>query len=752
MNALGRARLVNGGLAVLALVLLIVVAVTSRAPSRAELELRERHVLTVFPEDELEQVVVTRGDERVVIERAAPGHEEPPRGDEPLGIASDWRLLEPFETAADDVAVERLVGSLQHATWLRRLEPDEAAGVAFAPDALRIELDLGARRYALRLGPESPTPAGSRYLEVVGEEELLPQSAGRSVGVVAEGLVSELDRAPASYRGRALSPYSRRTLRSLSVASSTDEYRVERAGEVFHVVRASGAVRADRAALDRVFLALARMTAEPLLPLEAARAAREAAADASVEITLEPRAEAQPTARLVIGGECPGHTGRVVALRREPEPLAGCVDASVATALAIRADDLLDRGLFSAALDELERFASVEGERQLELSRKGEGFVLLAPRQAPLESEAVEDRLERVLAIRGALIEPRPPPLPEDQAALVVRVALAGTQDAEEVVRVGPKQSDGRFIAQRASDGAALAIDAEARALLAPDATLLKPLAVFDYAPAEVRAVSIERAPTSPGASDGVEQRFTRSEAGELSLVQPRGYEIDGGLALEALDRLRQLRALRWVTDRDSDDFGLADPRLTAELEIVREGRTIVRTLHIGQRAPGGFYAKVDRDPGVFVAPAALERALSTWLVDRSVFAVALRDVRRVVLDAGARGRLELVQSPGGLVSEVGSRALEPSEIDAVAEVLEGLRPERAVHLGAPRRGDGLQAPELVVRVEQEAGRGDASTLVWRVGGRDTLDGASIYYARSSAADATYALPRAPVQRLLDLF
>jgi len=91
MNALGRARLVNGGLAVLALVLLIVVAVTSRAPSRAELELRERHVLTVFPEDELEQVVVTRGDERVVIERAAPGHEEPPRGDEPLGIASDWR-------------------------------------------------------------------------------------------------------------------------------------------------------------------------------------------------------------------------------------------------------------------------------------------------------------------------------------------------------------------------------------------------------------------------------------------------------------------------------------------------------------------------------------------------------------------------------------------------------------------------------------------------------------------------------------
>src|SRR5690606_32892299 len=108
----------------------------------------------------------------------------------------------------------------------------------------------------------------------------------------------------------------------------------------------------------------------------------------------------------------------------------------------IRADDLLDRGLFSAALDELERFASVEGERQLELSRKGEGFVLRAPRQAPLESEAVEDRLERVLAIRGALIEPRPPPLPEDQAALVVRVALAGTQDAEEVVRVGPKQSD----------------------------------------------------------------------------------------------------------------------------------------------------------------------------------------------------------------------------------------------------------------------------------------------------------------------
>ena len=38
------------------------------------------------------------------------------------------------------------------------------------------------------------------------------------------------------------------------------------------------------------------------------------------------------------------------------------------------------------------------------------------------------------------------------------------------------------------------------------------------------------------------------------------------------------------------------------------------------------------------------------------------------------------------------------------------------------------------------------------VGSRDSFRDASIFYARESSVNATFALPRAQVQRLLDLF
>jgi hypothetical protein len=38
------------------------------------------------------------------------------------------------------------------------------------------------------------------------------------------------------------------------------------------------------------------------------------------------------------------------------------------------------------------------------------------------------------------------------------------------------------------------------------------------------------------------------------------------------------------------------------------------------------------------------------------------------------------------------------------------------------------------------------------VGSRDVVQDASVFYARHASVNATYALPRAQVQRLLDLF
>src|SRR5690606_5135715 len=105
------------------------------------------------------------------------------------------------------------------------------------------------------------------------------------------------------------------------------------------------------------------------------------------------------------------------------------------------------------------------------------------------------------------------------------------------------------------------------------------------------------------------------------------------------MDQLRLLRALRWVTDRASTGFGLDKPRAIAKLLVEVEGRPIERTLELGRSAPGGYYARVDRDPGVFVVSRAIERVLGTWLIDRAVFAADPESVVELSLVAEGRGK-----------------------------------------------------------------------------------------------------------------
>lgn len=764
MTALGRARLVNGVLSVLALIALGLVIGTRRLPTRVELELRQRHVLSLFREDEIRRLVLARGERRAVIVRApheasdtsstaAAPESEPGASDEPPDVhdgdvhaeapaGAEWRLIEPFESEADSPAVSALLGTLRYATWQRRLGAAEAATVTgFAADALVIELDMGGVNYRLRLGPDSVSPPGSKYLEV--SETRPDHRSERSVVVIKDSLVKELERSPESLRGRRIAPYSRLSLRELTLAGAGGERRLERQGLEYRLLGAPGSVRADRAAIERLFLALSRTEAEPFLTLEQARAAL--SSGERVTLTLVPSEAEQPTARLVVGGRCPGSEHKTVALREEPEPLAGCVDEGVLSALALPASALIDRGLFSLNLDELDRLYVAEGERRLELARKGDGFVLTAPREAELDPDAVTERLTRLLALRGDRLLPQPAPLSEASAAIVVRAGSASSeqQGAEQVLYVGEPRADGSSDVYRVADGVTLRIGAEPRLLLTADTGLLKSLSVFDYAARQVQAIEVR--------TPALEQRFTRSESGELSLVRPPGFEIDGGLALDLLDRLRQLKAARWLTDRTSDAFGLSTPRATVRLEVDIDGRSVERTLTLGRRTAGGFYASVDRDPGVFIAPLALERTLDTWLIDRSLFAARRSELERVVLETRGRERLVVARVAGALVSE-GESSLDPGRIEELVDSLETLRPEAAVHLGPARRGEGLDQPVLTVRVERSSPSGPLPALGFVVGSRDTFQGATVFYARAGGADATFALPREQVQRLLDLF
>jgi hypothetical protein len=759
MTVLARARWLNLGLLATALLSLGLVMWTARTPTTLERQARQRHLLELFRREDVQRIEVRQGDRQtVVVRRAATPSDllrrevEPPateeRDPDALDAAEDiaaadaeWSLSQPFETDADAMPVERLLGSLQYATWEREIgtDPPPESNVALATHELVVV--MGSATYRLSLGADAQTPSGARYVQVASGER------PPVTYVVKKRWVDDLFVEGDVFRGRQIVPYRKSSIERIVISSAAGVRRLRRSGSHFLFDGMQDNQRVEHHGLDRIFLALSRARAEPFVNVDAAKAAL--GLDASVRISLVPRQSDKPEASLEFGGRCPGAPEQTIAIRHLPEPLAGCVDKSIVYALREPASALIDRHLFGFDADEVDTVRLVEGESVLEFARGGDGFVLQQPRSAPLDEEAARDRLARILDIEGELLmESRKPDNAAAYSAATITLessARAGEDRISETVRVSEALGDGSRRVYREIDGAVLLVSAESALLLRADATLMKEHAVFDYPLKQVRRVEVK--------FGKIEQTLERSPDGALSLVLPKGVDVDGGLAIELIDQLRNLRALRWVTDRAGSGFGLDKPRASVRLLVEVDGNPIERTLSLGSRAPGGFYASVDRDPGVFVAPRSLERVLGTWLLDRAVFRAERDSIVELSLEGEGLGSVQLKRVAGQLTVQKAPSGFDASSVDELLDAIESLRTEAAVHLGPATASEGLRRPILTGMIRRLSPENVGMPPIrFSIGSRDSFRDASIYYARVASSNATYALPREQVQRLLDLF
>jgi len=758
MTVLVRARWLNLGLLVAALLSLGLTMWTREKPSTLERQVRQRHLLELFRREDVQRIEVRQGDRKtVVVRRAAtpgdllrrevePGAEAGELDPEGLDAEADvatadaeWSLSEPFETDADLVPVERLLGSLQYATWERELgtDPPAEANVALATRELAVV--MGGATYRLSLGADALSPVGARYVQV---------DSGKTppvTFVVKKRWVDDLFVEGDVFRGRQIVPYRKSSVARVVLSSAAGVRRLRRSGSHFLFDGMQNNQRVEHHGLDRIFLALSRARAEPFVNVDTAKAAL--GTDASVRVSLVPVATDKPEASLEFGGRCPSDPEQIIAIRHLPEPLAGCADKSIVFALREPASALIDRHLFGFDADEVDTVRLVEGESVLEFARGGDGFVLQQPRSSPLDADAARDRLSRILEIEGELLEPGKQENPAQYAAVTITLessARPGEERTSETVRVGEAAADGTRRIYREVDGAVLAVSAESALSLHADATLLKDHAVFDYALKQVRRVDVS--------FGSMKQTLERSPEGVLSLTAPREYDVDGGLATDLIDQLRGLRALRWVSDRAVSGFGLDKPRAVVRLSVEVDGNPIERTLSIGSRAPGGYHASVDRDPGVFVVSRSIERVLSTWLLDRAVFRAERDSIVELSLEGEGLGKVLLKRVAGQLTVQAAPSGFDASRVAELLDAVESLRTEGAVHLGPATASEGLRRPILTGMIRRQSPENVGMPPIrFSIGSRDSFRDASVFYARVGSINATYALPREQVQRLLDL-
>lgn len=736
-----RRRPVDAALAALAVAAVVAVVLTRRAITSAEAEARARHVIVAFRAEDLSRVVLEQGRERVVLERRAGDRHPGAAGaagtaDEAAEGGDEWRIVEPYAGEAGTAEVRALLDALQRAVFVRRIPPGEVDRARFGLDAPRavVTLTLGGSSCRLLLGGEAVSPPGAAYLEVTGDGV-----EGRGVGIVRADTAAALALGADALRDPRLSPYLADDLVRLVLTNGAGRAELVRAQGRWRVVTATGERLAERNLLDALFLQLVRLDVET--PVSVAEA-RSRLGTAPLRVELSPT-NGRPRVRLEVGGRCPRGEG-LIALRSEPDPRAGCAPEDVRRVLELPPERWVSARPLGFAPDEVESLRIDRGSQRLELARSEAGYRLRAPRAADVDLDSGNRRVLSLIDVRGEPVDGA------DLAALgleppagTVTVHSAAATEAEvitEIVDVGDVAARGSVHVRRRIDGAVLRLDRDAARAFFPDATLVRPRAVLDFAPAAVRRVEV---------SGAVEQILVQPRPGAFALERPPGFAVDGGLAADLVDTLAKLEAERWVSDRDDGTFGLARPALRVRLVVEPEsGTELVRELRVGDATTGGAFAALDDDGGVFVLSRRARASVERWLVDRALLPGEFAAIVEAAIET-ATTSLVLTRIGPGWQQTGGAPELEVGAVARLGDAIAELRAEAAVHLGAARPEEGLAEPRLTLRLRAEAARGASRTI--RFGAGDTWEGTSIVYARVDGVDATFAVARGAVGAILDV-
>jgi len=721
-----KGQLVNLLLVAAALALVVVVVVTRGKVTTSERDARSDNVLPAYREDDITRVTLERDGKRLVLERT----EADDAGDR------TWYLKEPIREEADAFAIDKLLGSLEYARATRRIKPEEVNRQAFGLDAPAwvLGIEMGSIGYTLSLGKEAASPAGAHYLDVA-----VRGASGSGVVIISKDLVAELDIDAGKLRGRQVLPYVSPELSRIVIAGTDG---VERHLTSFgdRAWRFSGMMsdaRVDRETFDQVLVQFARIKADEFLSLSEAEPALKKGPH--VTLTLVPKDAKKPKCRVDVGGACPNSENDIVAIRREPEPMAACVPKSVLPGLDTSAEALVDRHPFWLRKDEVESLRIERGDKKLELDRKENGFVLRSPVKGDVELEAGNRRIEEITHADGELVSnPDLAKLGLEHPSGRASVSSAAESDdkvQKEDLDIGVRRADGRLIVRRAADGIVLALPEVAARALEADATLVRSRTVFDFPAKDLTSLEI----TTPS----LHEKLTRPPDGNLELLIPKGFAHDPSLVSTLVDDLSRLQADRWAADRDDGSFGLAQPRVRVELSIVAGDAGSQRhTLLVGAPTTGGSFAKLESEPGVFVAPRRMVDALETWVLDRSLFVVTPDVAQRVTLSG--HGKKIVLEKQGSRFVAAAGTELSDTRTNEVFETLVALRAEAAVHTGPAKSEEGFDHPELTVELE------GAEKSSFRIGAGDAWQGTSVYYARKSGVDATFVIARSKVRALLD--
>ncbi len=713
-----------------------------------EAEQRKRNLFAAWRVDDISTVKIERSGKTATLTRRAPDG----RGQRLWDINIDKDRF-----AAEEQQVDQFLGTLEFSTYEHVIEPGsvDASALDLEHPRLRVAVTLSDRLTVVTIGGAASSPPGAVFAEVKND-------AGTRLYVINKELVASLDTDPELLRARRLVPYPSTDIARFEIVTPAFTYHLEHARPDSDEMRLAGPTKeANKPVARRVFneflTTLGRTDAASFL----ADGIADKASNPAITITFVPKDSSRPRGVLAVGGACPDNPEQVVAILREPSRISACLTKEVVDGLSKSPDALVDRGLFSATIDEVEEVSFTFGDKRLELARKGTKFHQRVPSDRDVDASAGRALLEALFALRGSdvLVDPDRAALGLDKPTGTIRLTSllpshaedAGDDERIEEIIVGPARGE-QVTVSRGKDGAVLTLPVSALRDLFPSEVALRSLTVIDQPETVVRAFRIEQGNRV--------QRIERTTDGNWKLTEPlgRGLSADIGFSSDIAATLFPLKVERFVAAKDDGSFGFDKPRIIVDADIGSgdAGAHVIRLL-VGAPTTTGSFARIDGDDAVFIVPKVVETVTSQWLLDRAVFSFDVGDIVKVTVTQHDKKRKPLVlKRVGDALNIEGSS--DTSRAAQLRDALGDLAPDAAVSVGAPTKEQGFDPPAFTITIERALHGGDVNdlkvdpqrTVRLAFGARDVVRGHDVVFARRDGIDATYVIARSKAHTFID--
>ncbi|MCC6877183.1 MAG: DUF4340 domain-containing protein [Sandaracinaceae bacterium] len=597
---------------------LLVAILATEIGSLSSTELRERRgrVLSSFVRRHVTRVSVQRADEPVIVlERSREEQDE-------LGT---WRLTAPVRAAADEDAVDGLLGALE---WL---QPERTLQNIGAEDRRRFGLEeprfvvgfhAADREVSIRVGGEDPRGQG---VYVLAEE---PSTAY----IVGRDFVEAIDHDASHFRSKELFA-GVRTSDAERVVVTGGEARVELARvEGVWSARAPVAGLASSTIVDGLLrvpgaVEAARFEAES--PRELARYGLE---PPWRELVIERPASAtgERRARLRVGAVCGEHAEERYAIAGDGGPVV-CVAASDVSALDVDTERLRELRPITTPDDAVERVEVARAGHRLELRREEAEWRVVVDGGAPQAADptAVSAWLGELRRARAEGFDPLPASLPEATATLTIHRAEDG---GEEVLRI-VGDVEGGVSARRGEEGALARFPAALDALVQASALRFRDRALLTEEAGQARSLRV--------VASGAEQRAIRDAQGTWQLEAPLASEADRVGVRELIAAIASLRAERFAGEQAQPEHGLSEPAVRLEVRFEpaegQDGGPYTRTLRVGAATEGGAFAQLDDRSDVFVIASSVVDLARRPLLSLDLLAIPTESITALRLERGDR-------------------------------------------------------------------------------------------------------------------